>query len=454
MRTNRLARRIAGSLLGLGLALAGVTVQAAPAAAAPATPQFGPYIEPLAAYDGQDTCDPTAKPGVTAFKNMLNAEYGSHTWGIVRDCGTGGTSEHKEGRALDYHFNYYDSAQRADAQDLINWLLATDSRGNRYANARRLGIMYMIWNNQMWKAYDTPSIWHSYSGESPHTDHIHFSFSWAGARKQTTWWTQRMISRDFDGDGYADLLARNATTKDVHLYRGDGSGFASGTGENIGNNFSAFDQFISVGDFSGDGNADLMVRNASTKNLHLYRGNGSGGFASGTGEQVGTNFSAFDQFIGIGDFSGDGKADLLVRNATTKNLHLYRGDGSGFASGTGEQVGTNFSAFDQFIGVGDFSGDGKPDLIVRNASTKNLHLYRGNGSGGFVSGTGEQIGTNFSAFDMFIGAGDFSNDGKADLIVRNASTKNLHLYRGDGSGFASGTGEQIGTNFSAFDRIV
>ncbi|WP_081971724.1 FG-GAP repeat domain-containing protein [Dactylosporangium aurantiacum] len=148
------------------------------------------------------------------------------------------------------------------------------------------------------------------------------------------------VARDFNGDGHADLLARNATTKDVHLYRGDGSGFASGTGENIGNNFSAFDEFISVGDFSNDGNADLMVRNAATKNLHLYRGNGSGGFASGTGEQIGTNFSAFDRFVGIGDFSGDGKADLLVRNATTKNLHLYRGDGSGFASGTGEQVGT------------------------------------------------------------------------------------------------------------------
>jgi hypothetical protein len=89
-----------------------------------------------------------------------------------------------------------------------------------------------------------------------------------------------------------------------------------------------------------------MVRNATTKDLHLYRGDGSG-FAGGTGEKIGTNFGAFDQFVGVGDFSRDGKADLMVRNATTKDLHLYRGDGSGFAGGTGEKIGTNFGAFDQ-----------------------------------------------------------------------------------------------------------
>ncbi|MET9067455.1 FG-GAP repeat domain-containing protein, partial [Streptosporangium sandarakinum] len=47
----------------------------------------------------------------------------------------------------------------------------------------------------------------------------------------------------------------------------------------------------------------------------------------------------------------------------------------------------------------DFSGDGKADVIARNAATKNLHLYLGNGAGGFQTGTGDIIGTNWSAFD-------------------------------------------------------
>lgn len=66
-------------------------------------------------------------------------------------------------------FNYFDSADRADATDLLNWLLAADSYGNKHAMARRLGIMYIIWNKQIWSSYDASSGWRPYSGVSPHT---------------------------------------------------------------------------------------------------------------------------------------------------------------------------------------------------------------------------------------------------------------------------------------------
>ncbi|WP_052394626.1 hypothetical protein [Kutzneria sp. 744] len=72
-----------------------------------------------------------------------------------------------------------DPADKADAEDIIRWLLATDKYGNKNAMARRLGIMYMIWNRQMWRAYDSPDQWRPYAGPNPHTDHIHFSLSWA-----------------------------------------------------------------------------------------------------------------------------------------------------------------------------------------------------------------------------------------------------------------------------------
>ncbi|MET9069575.1 FG-GAP repeat domain-containing protein, partial [Streptosporangium sandarakinum] len=71
----------------------------------------------------------------------------------------------------------------------------------------------------------------------------------------------------------------------------------------------------------------------------------------------------------------------------------------GFQTGTGDIIGTNWSAFDTIFSPGDFNNDGKPDVIARNAATKNLHLYLGNGAGGFQTGTGDIIGTNWSAFD-------------------------------------------------------
>ncbi|MEV0597675.1 FG-GAP-like repeat-containing protein, partial [Nonomuraea cavernae] len=59
----------------------------------------------------------------------------------------------------------------------------------------------------------------------------------------------------------------------------------------------------------------------------------------------------------------------------------------------------NWSAFDTIFSPGDFTGDGKADIIARNATTKDLHLYRGSGTGGFQSGTGEAFSNNWSAFD-------------------------------------------------------
>ncbi len=66
----------------------------------PQAPSFGPSIDNYASYVGQTKCDPVAKPGVIAFKNLVLATYPCTTSsGIERSCSVGGTSEHKEGRA-------------------------------------------------------------------------------------------------------------------------------------------------------------------------------------------------------------------------------------------------------------------------------------------------------------------------------------------------------------------
>jgi hypothetical protein len=187
---RHLLRLLAGGVLALAVAT-GTAVPASPASAAPPTPIFGAEIDGYAAYDPQKTCDPSPKPGVTGLRDILNSAYGRHDSGIGYPCGPG-VSEHKEGRALDYMLNYANPAQRSQAEDIVNWLLATDRHGNRHANARRLGIMYLIWNRRIWGSYRAASDgdgWRPYTGSNPHTDHIHLSFSWPGARKQTTWWT-------------------------------------------------------------------------------------------------------------------------------------------------------------------------------------------------------------------------------------------------------------------------
>ncbi|MCA9666558.1 MAG: hypothetical protein KC503_13245 [Myxococcales bacterium] len=152
----------------------------------PLVPTFGPSVDALASYASQTTCDPTEKPGVVAFKDLILSTYGCTTsYGITRACSSGGTSEHKEGRAWDWAVTPSNPA----AMDLLNWLLAPDAYGNQYAMLRRFGIMYMIFNKKIWSAYKADQGWRAYTGSNPHTDHVHFSFSWEGANKQTSYYS-------------------------------------------------------------------------------------------------------------------------------------------------------------------------------------------------------------------------------------------------------------------------
>ncbi len=176
---------VTGALVGLG---AGTAEARVPKAAA----RYTAAIEPLAGYVGQSTCSPAAKPGTAAFANLLLRTYrNSRSLGISRSCGVGGKSEHKEGRAFDWGVNVRSKADRASVKALMHWLLKRDRFGNRYAMARRLGIQYMIWNRRIWGAYSAGSGWRKYTGSNPHTDHVHFSMSWAGARKKTSFWNPR-----------------------------------------------------------------------------------------------------------------------------------------------------------------------------------------------------------------------------------------------------------------------
>ena len=144
----------------------------------------------LASYVGQTTCLSKPQPGVADFKEMiLDAFPETGDLGIMRACNNGGTSEHKEGRAWDWWVLSWEADEKAMADGVLAALLETDECGNKHALARRLGIMYMVWNKRIWKAYQSSKGWQNYSGSNPHTNHVHFSFSWAGAKKQTTYWT-------------------------------------------------------------------------------------------------------------------------------------------------------------------------------------------------------------------------------------------------------------------------
>ena len=150
----------------------------------------GAPLEPLAPYVAQTTCDPVAKAGVLGFRDLLLEAFpGSRNLGIGRVCDAEGVSEHKEGRAFDWGVSVDDPGERAAAESVLAWMLGPDPEtGEPFAIARRLGVMYVIWDGRIWSAFRASDGWRPYVGVSQHRDHVHVSFDWPGALAQTSFW--------------------------------------------------------------------------------------------------------------------------------------------------------------------------------------------------------------------------------------------------------------------------
>jgi hypothetical protein len=188
--SRRADRATSGKAPGIAvlLAVALLTSLTSLVPAPPAEAAFGRAIEGYASYQGQTSCSPSAKAGTKKLSTWLQRKYpGTGSLGIVRACKVGGKSEHKEGRAFDWRVNARNTKQKKQADAFLKSLLATDRYGNRHALARRMGIMYVIWNKRIWSTSGRG--WRAYTGASPHTDHVHISLSWNGARGRTSWYT-------------------------------------------------------------------------------------------------------------------------------------------------------------------------------------------------------------------------------------------------------------------------
>ncbi len=184
VRAHRLRR-----LVGLVVALVVLTP-----AAASALP-----IDPFAGYQPQKRCSPTPKPGTVALAGWLMKRYpGTGSMGISRGCGSSGVSEHKEGRAFDWAVSHSSSRDRAYVKDFLALVLAPDAEGNPAALARRMGIMYLIWNDHVYASYrqfEKRPYLHSACRKKKkcsvslrHRNHVHISLSRDGGHARTSWY--------------------------------------------------------------------------------------------------------------------------------------------------------------------------------------------------------------------------------------------------------------------------
>jgi hypothetical protein len=167
-------------------------------------------------------------------------------------------------------------------------------------------------------------------------------------------------------------------------------------------------------DFNGDNKVDLAVVNAAAGNVTVLLGNGNGGFTPAPHSPFRVGLGPFS--LAVGDFNGDGKPDLAVANEGDNTVSILLGDGQGgFAPGPRSPLATGPAPVS--LAVADFNADGKADLAVASGTVNSANIFFGNGDGSFTAA--RSVGLLGPA--TYILAADINLDGTPDLGIADMS---------------------------------
>ncbi|MEU3428382.1 VCBS repeat-containing protein [Streptomyces gardneri] len=175
---------------------------------------------------------------------------------------------------------------------------------------------------------------------------------------------------------------------------------------------------LSMGDVSDPGEyADTSFTNTSSFNSDSYSDIAevwSNGSLWIDYSPIGSGWGVYNALVGPGDLSGDGKADLLARDRSGV-LYLYRGNGKGDAFASRIRVGGGWGGFNKLLGAGDYTGDGRADLLARTTGGE-LFLYPGSGNATTPFKTRISVGLGWNTYKHLAAPGDLNADGKADIL--------------------------------------
>lgn len=278
-----------------------------------------------------------------------------------------------------------------------------------------------------------------------------------------------VVAGDFNNDGFPDLAVIDSTLNTVQIFLGNGNGtFTAGAsiGVALGNPTT-----IASADFNGDGNLDLNVglRIGNDGGYLILLGNGDGTFALApcptptgcfpvsppTTPATYTTIvpSPWGAEVHVADFNGDGHADVVLYgvhdSAGDQGIQVFLGNGDGtFAVQAIANV-----VVGGHMAIGDFNGDGIPDMVATGANSGEFAIYLGKGDGTFTLAPG---GLYFYQtypwidYPRGVAVADFNGDGKADLAISQADSHTVTILTGKGDGtFTLGASVPDGTGLAA-----
>ncbi|MFF5476789.1 FG-GAP repeat domain-containing protein [Streptomyces sp. NPDC012935] len=228
-------------------------------------------------------------------------------------------------------------------------------------------------------------------------------------------------------DGSGDLLTLNSSGA---LTFQQGTGKGSFSGKVSGSGWSTKAVAVPFGDLNGDRCNDVLVR-MSDGSLRGYKpGCGKALTPATAYTKLGTGWNAYNVLTSPGDLTGDKRADLLARKASTGDVYLFAAKSDGTLA-AGKKIRSAWTGYTTILGAGDLNGDGHGDVLARDRAGT---LWRYNGVGNGLLKDRVKVFANWgTGYNAVVGPGDITGDGKADLVSRDGSG-NVWRNNGDGKG--------------------
>ncbi|HYV17492.1 MAG TPA: FG-GAP-like repeat-containing protein [Verrucomicrobiae bacterium] len=253
------------------------------------------------------------------------------------------------------------------------------------------------------------------------------------------WRPQSAVAADLDFDGNLDLLVANTDSNDLSILRGDGAGtLLPETRVPAGER----PVLLLEGRFNGDALPDFAVFGSSTNgypNVRVVPGAADGTVEPGSP----TALAGSVYYAAAGDFNGDGLDDLVTADSTfpTGFARVYINQGNGTFTGPSSFV---TASNPNSAAAGDFDEDGRADIII--GAYGQIAFHRNLGGGAFGAPVTRAVGDS----NRGIYAADLNGDGHLDLAVMNASSSPppgqprfyVSVHLGDGHGGFSLLGPQ------------
>lgn len=256
----------------------------------------------------------------------------------------------------------------------------------------------------------------------------------------------RINDTDLSRDARADLLAK-VSTGASYQYTSTGAGFTGRVSAPV--SLANYNSVVQA-DLERDGYQDFVLRASGSGNVFMAHRTPTR--SSYSYVQVGSNWKTRRVMLVPGDLTGDGVPDLLSETSDGR-VWIYSGKGNGLFNPP-VAAGSGWTKYNLVVGHGDFSNDGKADVFAREASTGNLYLLQGTGKASAPFAAPVLVRTGWNGYNTVVATGDVSGDGRADLLARTPSGA-LFLFKGTGATTSStfATAVKIGTGWSMYSLL-